>query len=364
MNIFETFLAKQLIKNSLFVMLLIIAVNFVFTVLSELSEISGNYNITAILVYSIMQIPELVLKAVNFSVLIGVIVTVGFFNANNELVIFQNASISQKTLSIKIIKHSFVLVIFLTLLGELFSPYMYRFSANFKSFSLTNMSPGFGEKNIWVKKENTFYFFKDSINGKDLKNVLIIEKKENDNLSFTKSDTGLIQKDQLLLNNPQVINFTKINDKFTVKNMSLDKDIKNFYDLKSDTPFINSEPESLSIYEIIQKILFFYKIDMNSDTLQINLLNRVFQPLNIFAMLLIALAFSFKISRTLDIQRKIFFGVVVGLGFHLFSKILNVLVAKLSYGFLATYLFSFIVLFGISMFIFYKKILVNDKFNN
>ena len=72
---------------------------------------------------------------------------------------------------------------------------------------------------------------------------------------------------------------------------------------------------------IIKQIQFLSENKLRSEIFEVELYKRLIKPLNLVAMILIAMLFIFGSTRDVTLGRKIFFGVAIGLSFELVSRI-------------------------------------------
>jgi len=91
------------------------------------------------------------------------------------------------------------------------------------------------------------------------------------------------------------------------------------------------KPETLSSVNLFHYIRFLKKNEQKTDALELAFWNRVTSPVVIMVMILIAVPFVVKVNRVTSVGLRILVGTVLGVGFHLFNKVIGYM--GLVYGF-------------------------------
>ena len=84
---------------------------------------------------------------------------------------------------------------------------------------------------------------------------------------------------------------------------------------------IISRPRVLSVADLNEMIGFLEANELDTDSYEQALWNRVFFPLNVLAMVLVSLPFVFRGGRQTSRGINLFFGVTLGLGFFVISRL-------------------------------------------
>jgi len=119
--------------------------------------------------------------------------------------------------------------------------------------------------------------------------------------------------------------------------------------------FLKLESNNLNLFELIKKIYVNSKHGLNTRLSKIELYSRILKPVYLVIILLFALPYVFKFSRTQNTSKKVFSGVLIGLIFNLFLKFLNVISIKVSEDPTIFFTISIVLLLLISRFSFQKK---------
>ena len=329
MSIVNKHILKILVKNVLIVTLVLALIMALFKLIDEASDINDlNYTFGSAAIYTLFSIPDFVSKIFPVSILIGSILTSGYLNANNELTILQIGTISLKNILLILLKFGFLLSIIFFFLLETISPQISTQAEEYKNISLNGQNIINKEENIWLKDGKNIFFFEDKLPDENFKGVKIFNIEDSELNQIVLSDRGYFSSSQITLKDAKIREILRNNIFYQIKNLSsASYPIKVEFDLSK----IKSEDglKHLSIFGLIEKIMHFNGY-INTKNLEVELYNRFFKIFSILPMLIIAIPLSFKISRTSDIHKKLFAGVMVAISFHMFSKIISVLSTKLN----------------------------------
>ena len=118
-DIVDRNISSQIFLSLLIVMFAIGGIDFIFLILNELSDLSANYSLKEILIYSIKSMPYRLFDLTSYICLIGLIVGLGYLADKGELV---GTQILGKSLS-NIVLAAFRPVLLIMLLGLLASEF-------------------------------------------------------------------------------------------------------------------------------------------------------------------------------------------------------------------------------------------------
>ena len=329
MNIVNKHILKILVKNVLIVTLVLVLIMALFKLIDESSNINDlNYTFGSVAIYTLFNIPDFVSKIFPITILIGSILTSGYLNANNELTILQIGTISLKNILLIVLKFGFLLSIIFFFLFEAISPQISIQAEEYKNMSLNNHSSINKEKNIWLKDGQKIFFLENKLPDRSFEGVKIFSIEDSKLSQIVLSDRGYHNDRQIILENAKITEILRNNIFYQIKNLSsASYPIKVEFDMNKLK--FEEDLRNISIFGLIEKITHFNEY-LNTKNLEVELYNRFFKIFSILPMLIIAIPLSFKISRTSDIHKKLFVGVMVAILFHMFSKIISVLSTKLN----------------------------------
>jgi len=229
--------------------------------------------------YSFYNIPKIFVKTYLLAFFISFYYLLIIYENNNQLLIFWSNGIL-KTI---FLKNVLIFVIFLYLVFIFFSFFLAPFSQNKARFLIKKSNleffPSLIKEKKFIDTVEDFTIFLESKNQNQLKNILIKDSSNPNNIQIIISQNGsLLNNDNqkiLTLNNGKIIN-TNLDKKNTILNFETTNINLNQYSTKSVTDVKVQELSSLIIIECIFNL---YK-NSNFDSEEINCKKNFLDKLN------------------------------------------------------------------------------------
>ena len=349
---------KNLFRETLFsilgILLLLILLFAFFKFLDEFDNIgTKNFNIQALIIYIAYLLPYILYTVSSFSVLIGMILSVGNMVNTKELMILESSGVSKGILIKKIILLSLFYLSVSLSFGEFIAIDFLKKAENFKSVMLGKNIGNTLNKNIWVKQEN---------------NVILINLDKQTNLPGFANIFELTEDNKLKSIHSTSIKNEAGNSFRFAKSKGLEIIEKNNrfsiakIDSRSDKhKNIEYLPKKLDsgTSTIIQLAKNVYNNSINgisSKKYQIEILQRIITPLNICIMILIAIPSLFNYSREFSLGKRLFFGISFGILAILVSKYTNLISLRFETNIFLVFFLPSVLFFLVGYLNYYKTI--------
>jgi lipopolysaccharide export system permease protein len=317
----DKYIGKTVFSGILLVLFILVSLFIFFSLIDEIRDIGVNkYGSLEAFKYILLHTPRYIYQLFPVSALLGCLIGLSILANNNELTIMRAAGISIVKILTSAIKVVLLLTIIVMLLGEYVAPYSEQYANNMRSAARS--------ENISLKTRYGFWVR----DGLDFINVRMI---------FPQGDLGEIyiykynKKHKL-----QQITYAKravyINNKWVLKNikrtsLSTNKIVAEKIDKlnwnSSLSPklvnILASKPENLSITELHRYINYLNKNDQLAIQYELAFWLKIVYPFSIIVMIFIATPLIFGSIRNVPISRRVLFGTLIGIGFHLLNKTIN-----------------------------------------
>jgi len=320
MKILERYLFLEIFKASLATLISLVLVFSFFQFLDELNEIgTANYNFKKAIQYILFLTPTYFNSLMVLSLMIGTIFSVGKLNLNKELQIFETGAISVKRLIIMTIKYPLFLSIFLIVILEISVPKTLFIANQIKLESLQKAN--LSDSNIaWFKKGDEIIFLEK--NNQDKFSIKVFEINDHNLSTYIESDQAYFLDNELVAKNSKK---TKIINEKGFSNFVNESDRRlklnfNNQEIKS----LSKNIKTMSFIELIKKILFSMRNNINLNQEIVELLSRLIKPITLAGMILIAIPFILDLQRNISIGMRAFISIAIGTFTHLSTKILTV----------------------------------------
>jgi len=321
MLITNKYIVKELLKNLILVLFVVVVI---FSLFHFLEEMDNNYPFSSKIEYILFSMPYFANLLSMLSILIASIITIGKFSSSKELIILMGGGISL----VRFFKIFFIIIFFfstfLIVSGEFYAPYFYDKAQEIKSLASGQNIPTKNTSNIWLKSQNTYINFGENINGKNFRSVKIYKTNKDNQLSeIYFGDKAYLSNNQLVIQQPSILKISN-NIPILVKNKSVQHEGLKINLETSEIKSLGTDVRSMSIYEIYTNIKYLQSFQMKSDEFILEILSRILQPFVLIGLIIITIPLLVDYSRTSSAGKMVSVGISLALIFNLTSKLLQV----------------------------------------
>jgi lipopolysaccharide export system permease protein len=323
MKIRDRYITKTLLTYTLIVLVVWVSTYSFFNFLSELDSVGkAGYSILSAFTYILLQLPEVAYKQASPIILLGCILGMGHLASTSQLLIFRVSGTSILRITLVTLKNSLIFLMFFIFIGEFLAPISSNFAETSRSKAMGNPSVSVGNNGFWIRDGNNFINVKNNIEGTLFNGITIIEVNSLNKIErVIKSKNAIFDGKSLNMSSNKIFS---IDDSSFFDNISLKG--RNSYNkiVSFDQDLVESlekDPEDLSTWTLLKQVRFLSDNKLRSGVFEVELYNRLIQPITLIAMVLLAMLFVFGSIRDVTLGRKIFFGIVLGLSFEMLSRV-------------------------------------------
>jgi len=348
MKIRDRYIAKTLLSYTIIVLVVWISIYSFFNFFAELNNVGkAGYTILSAFTYIMLQLPEVAYKQASPIILLGCILGMGHLASTGQLLIFRVSGASILRLTLITLKNSLIFIIFFISIGEFLAPISSSYAKTSKSITIGESSLSQSQNGFWIRDGENFINVTNNIDGALFSGITVIEVNSSNKIErVIKSENAFFDGSSLEMSDSIIYS---IDDSSFFDEVSLK--VRNSYNkiVSFDRDLIKSlekEPEDLSTLTLFKQIRFLSDNKLRSGIFEVELYNRLIQPVTLIAMVLIAMLFIFGSARDMTLGRKIFFGVVLGLSFEMFSRVASAMALSFDFSpLLSSIVPSFFVMF-------------------
>ena len=348
----------RLIRNTvllsmLVVLILIGTLDFIFTLLDQISDTDQNYSVINAFTFVFLKVPTSIYELLPFAALGGALIGLGILASNNELVVMQSAGVQVWRIILAVLKPTFAVMIVSLLLGEFIAPPLEQLAQSNKAIQSSDSGSINSEYGTWRRVGGEFIHINAiAPDGTRLYGVTRYEIDDRRHLvssSFADSATYVEQGENgyWQLNNVR---------KSLLTTGSVDTDI----DLREDwqvnlSPELLSvllvDPEEQSISGLYQFAQYFESEGLDSTTYYLAFWKKLLQPFSTFALVVLAISFVFGPLREATTGFRVFVALGIGLIFTIMQSVMEP--ASLLYGFspLLAVITPILICFGLGVYL-------------
>jgi len=249
-------------------------------------------------------------------VLLGGVVGLGGLSQSHELMVMRASGVSIQRIIFFVLNAALLLVIAATLIGELVAPPANFFAEKYKTLAQTLGQAVVTKSGIWIHEGNNFIHIDNMIGRHYLEGVTRYEFDEAHRLLASYyADTVEFEHGQWT--SYHLVKTTINHDKTHIEKSSIAP-----WNLKLSPNLINVglvEAQALPLKKLVEYSRYLKQNRLQASVFQLELWQRVFQPLTTLVMVLLAIPFVFAAPRSVSIGRRIMFAIIIGFVFYILN---------------------------------------------
>ncbi len=310
------YVTRNVLLGVLLVLCVLLGVSLLFEFLDGLEKVSKyNAAYTDIFYLVIFSVPAIVYETFPSAVLIGGLLALGGMASKSELIAMRAAGVSKVQISMMVAFTGIFLMLFIVAVGELLLPksetQKEMLESKIKGWPSTTVI-----NNVWLKEGRQFIKIGQAPSDKHLLDVEIYEFIDQKVSSIIQAKEAHWVEQNWQLQNVIV---TVFNDEQV---MVSEKEALSYnwqFDLSLFT--VIDRPETLTLMDLHTYANYMEANDLDGSRYRLSFWLKLMSPVTVMVMLMLALPFAFGSLRTMASGNLIVIGLVVGLGYYIFSGI-------------------------------------------
>lgn len=319
MKIYERYMLRLLVQSSLLALAVLLAIFAFFSLIDQLEETgTGNYGVWQAIEYVFLTLPNLSYELFPIACVIGSMAALGQLSHHSELDVMRVSGVSRWELVLALCKGSLVLVLIAIIIGELIAPTAEQTAQHNRSVALTKQITMKTKYGFWSRDGQSFINIRKILPGDRVENIYIYEFDQNNELrASTYAKSAEYVDGQWLLRDMEQTRLSE--EKLQRREVSLAS-----WDSLLNPDVINLvivKPQYLSFLGLLEYISYLKKNDQNSILYEQALWFKISKPFAIILMILIAIPLVRPGSRSISIGKRVMWGCIIGVLFHIISQV-------------------------------------------
>ena len=320
MNLLARYLSGQVLIASGFVLLALMVLFAFFDVLQELGSLGrNNYGLGQVVVVVLLNIPGHLYEILPVAALIGTLFALSRLVGNSEYAVMRVSGLSNWRVAGIFAVIGVVLSMLVLMLGEYAAPWSEQAAQRYKLSATRSVVAQQFRSGLWVKDGSSFINVREVMPDNTLRGVEIYGFNADGRLDWIRA------ADQARWKNGQSWELQQVVEtRFDADGIRADRrERQNWQSVL--TPDILSvllvAPEKMSARTLWRYVAHLKENGQKATRYEFALWSKFISPFVIPIMMLIAIPFAIQGPRTGGTSSKIFIGILVGLGFHLLSRL-------------------------------------------
>lgn len=314
----DRYIGKQVFLSIMVVMLVVVGLDFLFQMIDEMSDLNEGYTLIIALAYAALNVPAAFYEYLPLGCLVGCLLGLGALASGSELTVMRAAGVSVWRLVRMVLKPIIVLAVLALFLGEYIAPYAGALSESIRAQHL-NRGTISARTGVWHRESGEYIHINVVTPAGDIQGVTRFGLAPDSSLSYSSyAKTGHYVNGVWVLKDVVETRFIGNRTQTT------------HYDVQEWSIELNPQrlkvllvkPKEMSTSELYQYSRYLAEQELDNDRYMQSFWRKVFQPLAIIGLVLVAVSFIFGSLRSVSSGQRIITGVVVGMVFKISQDIL------------------------------------------
>ena len=319
-KLIDGYIGRNILGMTILTLGILSSISSLFRFIEQLKSVGkGNYDMVHAALYTLFSIPRDLEIFFPMAALIGGLLALGMMASHSELVVLQASGFSKLNIFFSMMKTAIILMLIVFAVGEWLAPVAESAAKELRAKAISGGSVISSQQGVWTKDKKAFISIGEVEEKGTLNDVRIYQFGDTfDELEQVTTAT----RARFVQNYWRMFDVTHL--KFE-KNF-VEKQFEAEYLWKSDiTPdtlgVVSTKPEELSLTGLMEYVDYLEKNNQNVARFELAMWRKIFQPISIGVMLLVALSFIFGPLRSMTMAARVLMGIVTGFLFYIADQI-------------------------------------------
>ncbi|MBT8437598.1 MAG: LPS export ABC transporter permease LptG [Gammaproteobacteria bacterium] len=351
--IINRYIIRTIHLGTFLALIALVGLGLFFLFVSELRNLGeGTYSLTQIIKFVILSLPGEVVEFMPLAVLLGSIISLGALASNSEIIAMQASGVSLAKLINPVIQAAVILAVLSFLLADWVVPDSESYARSVKNLALEKTSALLVREGVWTKDESNVVHIGQLLPNGIARDIEIFELDEQGKIiSALKAERAIPLTDGWEL---QQVEKSLINDK-EIMTVSYERML---YQGKLSLRLLEVlmiEPRQMSSTDLRAYLSFLDENKLEGRVERMIFWQKMFAPLTIIVMCLLALPFVLGSQRQGDTGQRLLIGILLGLAFVVVEQLVVQLGTQFEGNALLIALLPNITFLGIAIYVLAKK---------
>ena len=321
MNTLDRYIGKSILGSIFATLLTLVGLSAIIKFVEQFRSVGkGTYDIWQAVAFTGLTIPKDIETFFPMAALLGALMALGNLASRSELVVMQAAGFSRFKIGMAVMKTALPLVLLTMVIGEWGIPQTEQFARDMRARALSGGSMLSMKNGVWAKDGNNFVFVRRVTDDAKLNDIYIYTFDQHRNLTELKhANQASYSEDESKWTLRQVNHSMISKDEITTTNRLSEKWETNLTPDKLGA--VSLRPTSLSISGLYNYISFLRETGQDVSRFELTFWRKIFQPVSVGVMMLLALSFIFGSLRSVTAGARIVTGICFGFLFYVVNEI-------------------------------------------
>jgi len=294
-GVLDRYIGKTIFTTIMMTLFMLVSLSGIIKFVDQLKKAGqGSYDALGAGMYTLLSVPKDVQIFFPMAALLGALLGLGMLAQRSELVVMQASGFTRMQVALSVMKTAIPLVLLTMAIGEWVAPQGEQMARNYRAQAMYGGSLLSTQQGLWAKDGNNFVYIERVKGDEELGGISIYAFNENRRLQSVRyAATG-----------SQTVSGT------WKTNLTPDK-----------LGVVALDPDALSISGLHNYVKYLKSSGQDAGRYQLNMWSKIFQPLSVAVMMLMALSFIFGPLRSVPMGVRVVTGISFGFVFYVLDQI-------------------------------------------
>lgn len=321
-GVLDRYIGKTIFNTIMATLCMLVSLSGIIKFVDQLRKTGqGDYTALGAGLYTILSVPKDIEIFFPMAALLGALLGLGTLAQRSELVVMQASGFTRMQIAASVMKTAIPLVLLTMAIGEFVAPQGEQMARNYRAQQLVGGSLLSTQSGLWAKDGNNFIFIERIRDDNQLAGISIYSFNKERRLQSVryaasakydanKRAWALAQVDESDLTDPQQVRGSQTLTGEWKTTLTPDK-----------LGVVALDPAALSITGLYNYSKYLKQSGQMSGRYQLNMWSKIFQPLSVAVMMLMALSFIFGSLRSVSMGIRVVTGISFGFLFYVLDQI-------------------------------------------
>ncbi|ANE75842.1 LPS export ABC transporter permease LptG [Dickeya solani] len=319
-RVLDRYIGKTIFNTIMMTLFMLVSLSGIIKFVDQLRKVGqGSYSVAGAGVYTLLSVPKDIEIFFPMAALLGALLGLGTLATRSELVVMQASGFTRLQIAGSVMKTAIPLVLLTMAIGEWMAPAGEQMARNYRSQMMYGGSMLSTQSGMWAKDGNDFVYIQRVAGENELVGVNIYHfDKQSKLLSVRYAASAVYENGAWKLSQVEESDLRdskQIGGSQTVSgewktNLTPDK-----------LGVVALEPDALSIRGLYDYINYLRQSGQEANRYLLNMWSKLFAPLSVAVMMLMALSFIFGPLRSVSAGMRIVIGISFGFLFYVLDQI-------------------------------------------
>ncbi|KFK94997.1 MULTISPECIES: LPS export ABC transporter permease LptG [unclassified Serratia (in: enterobacteria)] len=319
-GVLDRYIGKTIFNTIMMTLFMLVSLSGIIKFVEQLRKVGqGDYTALSAGVFTLLSAPKDIELFFPMAALLGALLGLGTLATRSELVVMQAAGFTRLQIAGSVMKTAIPLVLLTMAIGEWVAPQSEQMARNYRAQQMYGGSLLSIKSGLWAKDGNDFIYIERVSGETELSGVNIYHFNDQRRLekvryaasaNFEDGEWKLSQVDTSDLTDAKQVTGTQTLTGVWKTNLTPDK-----------LGVVALDPDSLSISGLHNYAKYLKQSGQEANRYQLNMWSKIFSPLSVAVMMLMALSFIFGPLRSVPMGMRVVTGISFGFLFYVLDQI-------------------------------------------